>query len=166
MKKPVIALALIASLSACAQQGGGYGSTGSGTGLGTSQTTGAVGGAILGGLAGSRFGGGTGKLVAVGAGTLLGAFLGSEVGKSLERTDVARAETATQQAYAAPIGQTIQWNNPETGAAGTVTPTREGRTQTGEYCREFAQTINVGGRIEQATGTACQQPDGTWRIVS
>ena len=160
MKKPVIALVLVASLSACAQQDG-FGSS-----TGTSQTTGALGGAVLGGLAGSRFGGGTGKLLSVGAGTLLGAFLGSELGKSLERSDVTRADAATQRAYAAPIGETIQWNNPETGAAGTVTPIREGRTQTGEYCREFAQTINVGGRIEQATGTACRQADGSWRIVS
>jgi surface antigen len=27
-------------------------------------------------------------------------------------------------------------------------------------------TVYVGGRAEQASGTACQQGDGTWRIVS
>jgi surface antigen len=160
-KKPIIAAALILSLSACApQDGSGYGS------LGTKQTVGTVGGAALGGLAGSRFGGGTGKLLAVGAGTLLGAFLGSQAGKSLDNADAVAAQRAESQAYSAPVGQTIQWSSPETGNTGTITPVREGRTQAGQYCREFAQTINVGGRIEQATGTACQQPDGTWRIVS
>lgn len=32
-------------------------------------------------------------------------------------------------------------------------------------CREFAQTITVGGQPVQAVGTACRQPDGTWRIM-
>jgi surface antigen len=160
-RKPIIAVALATALAACApQDGSGFGSS-----LGNKQTAGALGGAALGGLAGSRFGGGTGKLLAVGAGTLLGAFLGSEAGRSLDRADETAAVRASQQAYSAPIGQTIQWSSPDTGNAGTITPIREGRTTTGQYCREFAQTINVGGRIEQATGTACQQPDGSWRIV-
>ena len=33
-------------------------------------------------------------------------------------------------------------------------------------CREFQQTIVIGGRLEQAYGTSCQQPDGSWRISS
>ena len=32
-------------------------------------------------------------------------------------------------------------------------------------CREFTQTITVGGQAVQATGTACRQPDGSWRIM-
>ncbi len=136
-------------------------------GMGSKQGVGAVGGAVLGGLAGSRFGGGTGKLVAVGAGTLLGAFLGSEMGKSLDRADQAAAQNAAFQAYAAPVGQTIQWSNPNTGNYGTVTSVREGRdSRSGSYCREYQQTISVGGRMEQAFGVACQQPDGSWKIVS
>jgi hypothetical protein len=35
----------------------------------------------------------------------------------------------------------------------------------GEYCREFTQTVSVGGRAQEAYGTACRQPDGSWRIV-
>lgn len=34
-----------------------------------------------------------------------------------------------------------------------------------EYCREFTQIIEVGGRKEEGYGTACQQPDGSWKIV-
>jgi surface antigen len=26
--------------------------------------------------------------------------------------------------------------------------------------------VTVGGRAEQAYGTACRQPDGSWQIVS
>jgi hypothetical protein len=31
-------------------------------------------------------------------------------------------------------------------------------------CREFTQTVVIGGQTRQATGRACPQPDGTWRI--
>jgi hypothetical protein len=31
-------------------------------------------------------------------------------------------------------------------------------------CREFSQTVMIGGQPRQATGRACPQPDGTWRI--
>jgi hypothetical protein len=33
-------------------------------------------------------------------------------------------------------------------------------------CREFTSTITVGNKIQQGVGTACQQPDGSWAIVS
>ena len=34
------------------------------------------------------------------------------------------------------------------------------------YCREYTTTMMVGGRPVETYGTACMQPDGTWRIVS
>jgi len=34
------------------------------------------------------------------------------------------------------------------------------------YCREFTQTVTVGGRLQSGYGTACMQPDGSWQIVS
>lgn len=34
------------------------------------------------------------------------------------------------------------------------------------YCREYTMTTMVGGRPVEAYGTACMQPDGSWRIVS
>lgn len=33
-------------------------------------------------------------------------------------------------------------------------------------CREFQQTVTIGGRLQQAWGTTCQQADGTWKIAS
>lgn len=35
-----------------------------------------------------------------------------------------------------------------------------------EYCREYTKTVTIGGRSEQAYGTACYQPDGSWEVVS
>ena len=33
------------------------------------------------------------------------------------------------------------------------------------YCREFTQTISIGGKIQQGYGTSCRQPDGSWKII-
>ena len=82
---------------------------------GEKQTGGALIGGALGGLAGSQIGGGKGQLAATAAGALLGLFVGSEAGKSLDRADQQYAMQAQQQAYAAPVGQRITWNNPEFG---------------------------------------------------
>jgi len=37
-------------------------------------------------------------------------------------------------------------------------------TQPEPYCREYIQTVNVGGKIQESYGTACQQQDGAWKI--
>ena len=98
---------------------------------------------------------------------MLGAFLGGQLGKSLDRADQLAAQQAASQAHAAPINQTIAWKNPESGHSGTVTPVREGtNTQTGAYCREYQTTIVVGGKSEAGYGTACRQPDGSWKVVN
>jgi len=34
-----------------------------------------------------------------------------------------------------------------------------------EYCREYTRTVSIGNRQEVAYGTACYQPDGSWKIV-
>jgi surface antigen len=133
--------------------------------MGNKQLIGGGSGAVLGGLLGSQIGDGSGQMWATGAGVLLGALVGSEIGKSLDRADMAYANRAQQRAYSAPVGETISWSNPESGNYGTYTPTREGRSTSGRYCREYNQTINVGGRQQQAYGQACQQPDGSWQIV-
>lgn len=122
-------------------------------------------GAGLGALAGSQVGGGRGQLAAVAIGALAGAMLGNEIGQSLDRADQLHAQQAQQVAFTAPIGQSIQWNNPDSGNYGSFTPTREGTdTRTGSYCREYQTNVTVGGRSEDGYGTACRQPDGSWQI--
>jgi len=152
--KYMIPAVLAVALAAC-----------SNTGNGEKEMGGTLVGAGLGGLAGSQIGGGTGRLVATGAGVLLGGLLGNQVGKSLDNADRAEMQRAQQTAYAAPVGQQITWNNAQSGHSGTITPTRDGHDAGGNYCREFQQTINVGGQPQQGYGTACRQPDGTWKIV-
>lgn len=137
------------------------------TDTGPKQAGGTLVGAGVGGLIGSQIGRGSGQLAATGLGVLLGGLIGSEVGKSLDRADQMAMGQATQQSLeSAPTGRVSSWNNPDTGHSGTVEPTRTFQTPQGTYCREFQQTVTVGGQTQSAYGTACRQPDGSWKIVS
>lgn len=147
-----LAVAVVAALTGC-------------EGAGTKQTGGTIVGAGLGALAGSQIGGGRGQLAAVAIGTLAGALLGSEVGKSLDRADRAAVERTSNTALENNrTGQQATWSNPDSGASGTVTPVKTYQTAQGQYCREYQQTVSVGGKTESAYGTACRQPDGSWKI--
>jgi hypothetical protein len=76
-----------------------------------------------------------------------------------------RAHEAAQiAATTAPIGERIIWS--EGGASGAVIATQEGTSTAGRYCREFLQEVSIGGRTEQAYGTACRNPDGSWEVIS
>jgi surface antigen len=133
---------------------------------GPKQMAGGLIGGAAGGLAGAQFGRGSGNIAMVVIGTLLGAYIGSEAGKSLDKADQAYAHRAEQQAYTAPVGQTIHWNNPESGNQGTFTPTREGtEANSGAYCREYQNTVTIGGQLQKSYGTACRQPDGSWKVL-
>ena len=147
----VLAAALLAG---CANDGNGQKEVG-----------GTLVGAAAGGLVGSQFGGGSGKLVATGLGVLIGGLIGNQVGKSMDEQDRARAMQAQQAAYTSPIGKQIVWNNPDNGHNGTITPVRDGNDANGYYCREYQTTVNIGGQPQQAYGTVCRQPDGSWKVV-
>ncbi len=152
--KAAIALVAALTMAGCASDAG------------PNQTGGALAGAALGGLLGSQFGRGDGRLAMTALGTLAGAAIGGNIGKRLDEVDRTKMREAEQRAYSAPINETIIWNNPNTGHSGTVTPVRDGRRPSGEYCREFQSEITVGGEREKGFGTACRQPDGSWKIVS
>ena len=150
-----IALAGMVGLGACSQNAG------------DKETLGSLGGAALGGLAGAQIGSGSGQLAATAVGALLGFFIGSEVGKSLDKADQLYAErTADQALETNPTGQSSTWNNPDSGNSGTLTPTSTSYTDSGQPCREYQQTVTIGGETQQAYGTACRQADGSWRIVN
>ena len=147
--------AVALSLTAC--QGQQYGQK---------QTGGAILGGIAGGLLGAQVGGGKGKLAAVAIGTLVGVLVGSEVGKSLDKADQLYAQRNAQTALEVnPVGQASTWSNPDSGNSGTVTPVRTFQTAAGDPCREYQQTVTIGGQTETAYGRACRQADGSWKIV-
>ncbi len=132
---------------------------------GRKETGGALVGAALGGLLGSQFGSGGGQLAATAFGTLAGAAVGGSIGRSMDDVDRMKMRQAERVAYTAPMNETIVWNNPDSGNHGSFTPVRDGRSDSGAYCREFQSEIIVGGKKEEGFGTACRQPDGSWKIV-
>jgi len=132
----------------------------------TNQDGGTLLGGATGALIGSTIGGGTGKGVAIAGGAILGALLGSKIGQSLDEQDKQRVNATTQQSLeSAKSGQTTTWQNPDTGHSGTVTPQKAYKRKDGEYCREYSQTVTIGGETHKAYGTACRRPDGTWEMV-
>jgi len=150
-----IALMVMVGISACSQQ------------MGDKEQMGLLGGAALGGLAGAQIGDGSGQLAATAAGALLGALLGQEVGASLDKADKLYAErTAGVALESNPTGQSSNWENPDSGNSGSITPVSTSFTESGEPCREYQQTITIGGETKQGYGTACRQADGSWRIIN
>jgi surface antigen len=123
-------------------------------------------GAGTGALLGAQVGGGRGRLVAVAVGTLAGAIMGQEIGRSLDRADQLTMERNAQQALEQNKSyQASSWVNPDTGNSGTITPVKTFQTAQGQYCREYQQTVLIGGKEQQAYGSACRQPDGSWLII-
>jgi surface antigen len=128
---------------------------------------GALGGAAAGAVV-SNVVRGSGSGIATAAGVIGGMLLGGLAGSNVDKVNCQNARAAQQQALqpTTPIGQTIQWNDPQSNASGTFTPTQESRTASDGYCREYRQTITIGGEQKQGVGRACQQPDGSWKTVS
>ncbi|MBY0291992.1 MAG: glycine zipper 2TM domain-containing protein [Alphaproteobacteria bacterium] len=129
------------------------------------QAIGTVGGGALGAWAGSTIGKGRGNIVATAVGAVAGALAGGYIGQQLDQADKERAERNCQMALeSSPIGKTATWRNPDSGNSGSVTPTRTFENN-GLSCREYTQTVVIGGRQQQAHGTACRQSDGSWRLM-
>ena len=131
--------------------------------VGPKAQVGAATGAAAGGLIGAAAGGGAEGII---AGVLLGGLLGGAIGDSLDQRDRQLAQQANQRALETyKVGQASTWTNPDSGHSGSITPTKTFQNNQGQYCREYQQTVTVGGETEQAYGTACRQPDGSWRVV-
>jgi len=127
------------------------------------QDVGTISGAAVGGLVGSRFGGGSGQLVATAAGALAGAYLGGKIGQSMDQADRARMNSALENN---PTGKPAYWTNDKTGTTYDVVPVKNTTVNGNPYCREYRSTANIAGKQQQVYGTACRQPDGTWQAAS
>jgi surface antigen len=159
INKKIALLALTAMLAGCEQN--------QLSDLMTKENIGMATGAAGGAWAGSNVGKGKGQIAAIAAGTLLGGYLGKSIGASLDRADMNQYHQTTQSAMeTSRTGSTSTWQNPDSGNSGTITPTRTYKNESGQNCREYTQTINVGGKSEKAFGKACRQPDGSWKIVN
>lgn len=154
--KKLIAPLLISTifLSSCAQKGQ------------ENQTMGTIIGGAGGAALGSLFGKGKGRLVGVAVGAIAGGLIGSSIGRNMDETDKLKAQSTAQNSLEkSRTNTTSSWNNPDTGYSGTFTPQRTYQAPSGEYCREYQQTVTIGGKTQEGYGTACRQPDGSWKIV-
>ena len=135
------------------------------SGCATKMETGAVVGALTGGAMAYGLGQDSSKKelwTVLGIG--LGAMIGQNIGKQLDERDrYLMAQTFEHTMEKAPTNSTGQWQNPDTGHGGTITPTNTIVTN-GTPCREFTQVVYIGGNPESAHGTACRQADGSWKI--
>ena len=134
------------------------------------ETTGAVGGAVVGGYTGSKIGGGSGKTIATAVGAALGMLAGAEIGRRLDEHARMTAESATVKALdTARAGETgIVWEAPNTEGSGgpvqgRIDVLRDGNKD-GRPCREFVQTVQIGGEETKARGIACRDAAGEWVI--
>jgi len=132
---------------------------------GKNENTGTILGGVLGAVVGSQVGRGDGRVVAGAAGAILGAYLGGQIGRELDEADRIKMAQTTQRALEKGKNNTVvPWVNPNTQHSGTVTP-KAFYFPKGQTCREFTQTVTIGGKTKEAYGKACRQSDGSWKIV-
>jgi len=127
----------------------------------TQEQSGMVIGGVLGGVLGAQVGEGSGQTAATIIGTVLGAAIGGSVGRSMDDRDHMKTALALENVR---TGVPAQWRNPDTGNSYTVVPTRTYESPGGP-CREYTVNAVIGGKTDQVYGTACRQPDGTWRTA-
>jgi surface antigen len=122
------------------------------------QNVGAGVGGVAGGVLGSNIGGGKGRTAAIIGGTILGAMVGGHIGSEMDELDRRRTYETFENT---PTGRSNSWNNPDTGAQYSVTPTRTYESQSGP-CREYDMDVYIDGKRDVVKGTACRNSRGEW----
>jgi surface antigen len=130
---------------------------------GPKETSGALIGGLAGGLLGNTMSHGKRRAAATVLGAALGAVVGGKVGRSLDDEDRNYAYGAATRSFS--TGREITWENRDSGHRGRFRPKRSFERD-GGLCRDFEHTIWVEGEPDVIEGTACQTPDGRWRVVS
>jgi surface antigen len=129
---------------------------------GTGAALGAAAGGTAGAILGATSGHGHHQWAATAGGAILGVLLGGTVGHAVDTLD---QDCAAEAVAYGPVGQPVGWASPSYGTEYQVTPVRQYAAQ-GTTCREYVANAAVNGRWQQVRGTACVQPDGSWRVVN
>ncbi len=99
-------------------------------------------------------------------GLLLGSCASGDQTVALSETDRGLMDRAVQQSLETDkVGQSRNWANPDSGHVGTVTPLRTFTKNSGRPCRDYQQTVTIGGITRLAYDTACRQPSGDWNSL-
>jgi hypothetical protein len=79
--------------------------------------------------------------------------------------DLAYARAAVSEVFNRGAKDASQpWENPSTGARGTVTPIASAYTQEGKTCRDFLASYVSGNLQSWMQGEACKQQKGVWEV--
>ena len=85
--------------------------------------------------------------------------------KAPTETDLAFARTAASDILAKGDKDASQpWENPQTGARGSVTPLASSYAEDGRTCRDFLASYVNGDTESWLQGAACKQEHGRWEI--
>jgi surface antigen len=60
----------------------------------------------------------------------------------------------------------LDWENPTTGARGTVTPIAQAYSSDGKTCRDFLASYVQGSAQSWLKGEACKPDKGAWQVRS
>lgn len=128
------------------------------------ETVGTLTGILAGAILGHQVGGdSSARALGAGVGMVVGGLVGNQLGSMWDKLNAeeqrVHSSIVRESIETSRVGEGHQWYNPDTGHSGRVIITKEE-----EYCREYQQTVIIGGKEEQAYGTACRQPDGSWKI--
>ena len=94
--------------------------------------------------------------------TVKGGLASADIGRGLGFVDRAKALRTEYQALEfGATGAPVQWRG-RRGRRGSVIPGPGYRVNAVD-CRDYTHTIYQGEEAAVARGTACREPDGTWR---
>jgi surface antigen len=120
---------------------------------------GSAAGAGGGGLLSSKLGGGKGSNLMTVAGLLAGALAGGKVGRTMDPADHGCIGRTLENA---PNNKTNVWQNLATQSSYWVTPTKTFQ-RANTSCRNYITDALIDGKRQRVSGTACRQPDGSWK---
>ena len=133
------------------------------TGLGSKGQVGAAGGAATGGLIAAAAGANPWWIA---GSVILGAIAGGALGDYLDEQDRQHHAHSTYEAIETKkVGGATQWQNPDTGNSGSTEIDAVYQTADGVNCKDFTQTVNADGETHTIEGQACQQTDGSWKVM-
>ena len=78
--------------------------------------------------------------------------------------DLAFTRAAVSDVLNRPNDASVPWENPRSGARGTVTPIASAYTQDGQTYRDFLASYVQGTSQAWLQGEACKQHKGVWEV--
>jgi len=128
---------------------------------GQNEALGTLLGAGVGGFAGNQFGHGSGRVAATTGGVIFGGLAGNAVGHGMDQAE--RPSLSYAQPYYP--SQPVYYSYVPNYVAPEAPPAELINETPGDYCREYSELVHVGNEFRESYGTACLQPDGSWKAV-